>query len=453
MFTTQTEKTAPSQQASGEFLDAHSKKVDYAILSAMPEELEFFKAYFSDCKSENIKVCDFSFMLYEYKSKIVLLASTGIGTAFASTVATLINLHFSPVIILFSGTAGGIHPTLKLRDVVIAERAFEAEIQGVFNTLKGTPFESSLIHPLTNTQFPQIYSADEELLQLMNRIHFPDITIHKGTVVSSNAFPAPKELFEQIKAENAYAIDMETSALYQVGWLLKARVLAVRGVSNVLNQDGTDDAIHESDLKGSSKAAARVLLKLLDALAHQYGLKESNESGVRLALQKEVAALIQKFNLQPHPEGGYYARTFQSMNRIKALDESRYANESRHSGTAIFYLLQARDFSAWHRIKSDEIWHYYKGSSVKIYVLNEQGKLSEYLLGDHLVNPESSFQIAIPAGHWFAAELLDKTSYCLVGCTVTPGFEFRDFELADRIKLTKEFPKHSFIIEQLTRQA
>ena len=168
-------------------------------------------------------------------------------------------------------------------------------------------------------------------------------------------------------------------------------------------------------------------------------------------LEIETAKLIERFNLQLHPEGGYYARFFKSSSTVKPTDKIRYNNEDRSAGTSIYYLLKANDFSAWHRLKSDEIWHFYKGSPIKIHIINKQGTLSTHLLGDNITNPEASFQIAITAGDWFAAELIDKSSYSFVGCTVTPGFDFQDFELADRIALTNHFPKHSSIISRLTR--
>ena len=160
---------------------------------------------------------------------------------------------------------------------------------------------------------------------------------------------------------------------------------------------------------------------------------------------------MSRFNLQPHPEGGYYARTFQSDDNVKSLNKDRYNNESRYAGTAIYYLLRGNDFSAWHCLKSDELWHYYRGSPVKIHVIDKSGTLTTHLLGDAIDNADASFQLAIKAGNWFAAEPLDKTSYSLVGCTVSPGFDFKDFKLGDRESLSMQFPNHSDIIKQLTR--
>jgi predicted cupin superfamily sugar epimerase len=166
----------------------------------------------------------------------------------------------------------------------------------------------------------------------------------------------------------------------------------------------------------------------------------------------EINELVKRFKLLPHPEGGHYACIFKSTDTVKSSDKERYNDEDRSAGTSIYYLLKGDDFSAWHSLKSDELWHYYTGSSVKIYVVDKQGNLTTYLLGNTLENPDALFQVAIAADNWFAAEVVDKTSYCLVGCTVNPGFEFKDFKLANRESLSAEFPQHQALINQFTRK-
>ena len=103
----------------------------------------------------------------------------------------------------------------------------------------------------------------------------------------------------------------------------------------------------------------------------------------------------------------------------------------------------------FHRIKSDELWHYHAGSSLSIYVLESNG-LTIFKLGPHLEQDES-LQVMVPAGCWFGAKVNDPNSYTLSGCTVAPGFDFNDFELANRETLLKTFPAHHRIIEQLTK--
>lgn len=422
-------------------------KVDCAILSAMPEELELFIQEFSNLEFSEINISGFSFKIYDYQNSHVLIAYTGIGMVFAASMFAFIHSHFQPDYFLISGTAGGIKKELRIRDVVVAEKAFEAEIQDVFTLLKNTPFESALNHPIKNKYFPAYYSADPELLSIYDSLDFKNINFYKGTVVSSSAFPAPKELFEKIKRFIPYSIDMETSAFYQIAWLFNARVLAVRGISNILNPDGTDEKIHESDLKGSSLAAATVLLSILNKLIL---LKNQRKLASSSKLQGEALQLAKEYALQPHPEGGYFSLVYKSSDKVKPLDKDRYNDENRSAGTSIYYLLNKDDYSAWHSLKSDEIWHFYKGSPINIHTIDDNEELRTYLLGDPLKIKGASFQVLIKAGSFFAAENVDKNSYSLVGCTVSPGFEYSDFQLPEKGTLIKKFPQHQEIIERLS---
>lgn len=168
-------------------------------------------------------------------------------------------------------------------------------------------------------------------------------------------------------------------------------------------------------------------------------------------LTPEAKFFVDLFNLQPHPEGGYYVQLFESNHVVTSTDMTRYEHQNRRAGTSIYYLLNRSDFSAWHRLKSDEIWHYYKGSDVIIYLIDRENNLRSYQLGDPGKDSKASFQISIPSDTWFSAELVDKESYGLVGCTVSPGFQFADFELGDRDLLLQQFPQHESFITKLTR--
>ncbi len=159
---------------------------------------------------------------------------------------------------------------------------------------------------------------------------------------------------------------------------------------------------------------------------------------------------IKKLALKPHPEGGYFSESYRSDGRIPASAlPSDFAGECRWS-TAIYFLLEGNDFSAFHRIRSDEVWHFYAGSEIVLHWFSIEGLHGKTLLGADL-KKESLPQWVIPAGTWFAAEVLDKHSFALVGCTVAPGFEFSDFELARRERLIQVFPQHAKLIEALTR--
>lgn len=161
---------------------------------------------------------------------------------------------------------------------------------------------------------------------------------------------------------------------------------------------------------------------------------------------------IQQYKLEPHPEGGYFGLVYKSDDQVKPLDARRYNDQTRSAGTSIYYLLEKEQFSAWHVLKSDEIWHFYDGSAVKIHVINKDtGKLTTHILGRATQNSafKPEFQVVIKAGDYFAAEVEDKSSFSLVGCTVHPGFEYKDFRLVSQRVLKYRFPQHTAIIERL----
>jgi len=158
---------------------------------------------------------------------------------------------------------------------------------------------------------------------------------------------------------------------------------------------------------------------------------------------------IEHLNLQKHPEGGYFKEVYRSTDQIPAEGLPDRFSGSRHISTSIYFLLKEDDFSAFHKILSDEIWHFYTGVAVKIYSINGKGELSELLMGPDPLAYQA-YQCTINKENWFAAELINKKSYALMGCTVSPGFSFEDFELGRRSKLIKQFPKHKSLITRLT---
>ncbi len=163
----------------------------------------------------------------------------------------------------------------------------------------------------------------------------------------------------------------------------------------------------------------------------------------------KVKFYIDKLHLTPHPEGGYFSEIYRSEENI-LLDNIKRYKSNRNFSTSIYYLLEGKDVSLFHRLNSDEIWHFYDGSAVRIYQINDDGVLSEEVLGNDVEHGEK-FQVIIKRRNWFAAELISKDFFALVGCTVAPGFEFEDFELADRNFLLKLSPSNSEIIRKLTK--
>ncbi|MCC8403465.1 cupin domain-containing protein [Paraburkholderia sp. MMS20-SJTN17] len=162
--------------------------------------------------------------------------------------------------------------------------------------------------------------------------------------------------------------------------------------------------------------------------------------------------LIRRFELKPHPEGGFFAETYRSDARVLRAGQPGKTDGTRAASTAIYYLLRDGAHSAWHRIRSDEVWHFYAGEPLLVHVLDESnagGTLVTHQLGNPLTHPHTVCQGVVPAGLWFAAECADPASFALVGCTVAPGFEFSEFELADVGALKARHPRHAELIGRL----
>jgi hypothetical protein len=166
-------------------------------------------------------------------------------------------------------------------------------------------------------------------------------------------------------------------------------------------------------------------------------------------LAKDAQYWIHHLGLSPHPEGGYYRATFKSdLTIVRNALPSSYQGD-RSASTAIYFLLDEENFSAFHRIASDEVWHFYTGSSLVVYVIDPEGNYFELHLGS---DEGEVFQAVVKAGSWFASRVRDAAGFALVGCTVAPGFDFADFELGVRSELIRTFPAHQKLIEELTRE-
>jgi predicted cupin superfamily sugar epimerase len=168
-----------------------------------------------------------------------------------------------------------------------------------------------------------------------------------------------------------------------------------------------------------------------------------------MSAEAEIKELIDRLNLLPHPEGGYYRETYRSDAVVSPNSLPGFSGD-RNISTAIYFLLTAGNFSAFHRIKSDEVWHFYHGSSAQVHVIDERGVYKCHLLGTDFKNNETP-QLVVKAGDWFGSSVSDGGSYSLVGCTVAPGFDFNDFEMANCKELLESYPEHREIILKLTR--
>ena len=152
---------------------------------------------------------------------------------------------------------------------------------------------------------------------------------------------------------------------------------------------------------------------------------------------------IDRLQLLPHPEGGYYREVY------RAETDVLMNGALKSACTSIYFLLQAQEISAFHRIASDELWHFYCGNAITIHRISPSGQYRSVTVGNR---PQCSevFQTCVPAGEWFGATV--EEGYALVGCTVAPGFEFADFEMGSTEQLLRMFPQHKDIIHRLTLQ-
>jgi len=169
---------------------------------------------------------------------------------------------------------------------------------------------------------------------------------------------------------------------------------------------------------------------------------------------------IYHLNLEPHPEGGWYRQTYRAPLTLPHSALPGYGGD-RAASSAIYFLLEGDQFSAFHRLRSDEVWHFYAGSGLVVHVITPDGEYQQLLLGSNAAVPQQlqeaerlqadQFQAVVPAGCWFGSSPRQPDTVALVGCTVAPGFDFADFEMAKREELAARYPQHRNIIQRLTR--
>ena len=154
---------------------------------------------------------------------------------------------------------------------------------------------------------------------------------------------------------------------------------------------------------------------------------------------------IKYLNLTAHPEGGYFNENYRNSSELN-IDE-KYSGK-RNLATSIYYMLEYGQFSKLHRLKSDEIWYFHHGAPLKVHVFNEN-LYQSYVLGTNL-KENQLLQLIIPAGAIFGAEVLESNSFTILGCMVSPGFHFDDFEIIKAVEVLAIFPEQKTIIEKLT---
>ncbi len=157
-----------------------------------------------------------------------------------------------------------------------------------------------------------------------------------------------------------------------------------------------------------------------------------------------AAYWIDHLNLRRHPEGGYYKEIFRSQEQVIRVG----ARKARQACTSIYYLLEGTDFSGFHRIASDELWYFHKGSPLLIHVIDEKGACTALELSD---THSGRLSLAVKAGLWFAVEVPADDGFTLVSCAVAPGFEFGEFEMAQKQEMIALYPQHAALLNKLCR--
>jgi uncharacterized protein len=157
-------------------------------------------------------------------------------------------------------------------------------------------------------------------------------------------------------------------------------------------------------------------------------------------VMKNAEYWINMLNLEPHKEGGYYKQSFKSTEEIKDRERVLY--------TSIYFLLRSGEVSHFHRLQSDELWYFHAGDSLSIHMIRENGNYEEVRLGLNIENGEVP-QILVPKNTIFGSAVSENGTYALVGCMVSPGFEFQDFELFSQIDLLQNYPRYKEIIQKL----
>lgn len=158
---------------------------------------------------------------------------------------------------------------------------------------------------------------------------------------------------------------------------------------------------------------------------------------------------IDKLGLIKHPEGGYYKEIYRSSEIISNQELSVKYDGLRNLASSIYFLLTSNDVSHFHRLRSDEIWYHHAGSALTIYMIAQDGKLTESKLGTNGTQGEIP-QVIIPRGSIFGALVNQNNSFALIGCMVSPGFDFQDFELLSGAELRQKYPQHEKTIFMLT---
>lgn len=407
------------------------------VFGAFRDELTSITQNFVDFKETMISKC--RCLVGQWNEHEIIIGLTGIGTTAAAITTTILCEKLEPDLIIFCGVAGGLKPDQQIGDLVLGNKIIDADLHQLPTILKNTPYKNALIDPHTLRSITTEYTITTAIFDTVSSFSFA--RLKTGAIVTSNAFPAPKSLFSEIKCLECIAIDMESSGIFKAADYYDIPVITLRAISNLLDDAGNDLGTMPNALEVCAERLTSCLISMLNHLLNVSVIANLNQ-------QQRISKLVAKYDLTQHPEGGWYRSTFRSNDWVTAKGDAftRYSGESRMAGSAILYLLPQGDFSAWHTIQSDETWSFHSGDDLLLRVIDPiSGKLTQIILGseqDHL-------QFTVRAGHLLSAEPLGRFS--IMGCVVTPGFDFKDLKLFTCDEFIAKFPEH-IELARLARQ-
>ncbi|MDF1795032.1 MAG: 5'-methylthioadenosine/S-adenosylhomocysteine nucleosidase [Coxiellaceae bacterium] len=340
------------------------KSVDLGIVCAVDEEYTSLSNYLLE--KEYRTMGDKPITVGAFNNTSIAIIKSGIGNINSACATTLLYSTYKPHLMLFSGIAGSLNPKLKIGDVLIGKAAFQAEANS-HEQLRRTWEMPSLIKT-ADTQLSDI------ALSLAENCPYP---VKQGMIVSSDIYPAPDDFQALFEEQHAQAIDMETAAFYQVCNGLNIPCLCLRSFSNPVTNSKKED-LHDHHIEKSSTHSSDFCFRLINKL-----IMENHIASFNSPSNNTAETLVSKLNLEPHPEGGHYKRTYSSESMIN-VDKCEYGDDTRLAASSIYYLLQKNQFSAWHSVKSDETWFHHQGCSLTIHLIDPKSQAYNTIcIGDY----------------------------------------------------------------------
>lgn len=162
--------------------------------------------------------------------------------------------------------------------------------------------------------------------------------------------------------------------------------------------------------------------------------------------KRNASYFIEYLNMEAHPEGGHFSRSYYSDEKMEITD-----TKTRNLYTTIYFCLKSEEVSHLHRLQSDELWFFHDGSPLTIHVIHSDGEYTAHKLGLNFENGEKP-QVLVPKGSIFGSSVDQESTFSLVGCMVSPGFDFADFELFTQEELLKSYPQHEKVIRKMAYQ-